>query len=656
MKMRKALAAFLAMICIVNCFGICTFGVSAEGTTAVYAETSATLKQGETGYAYINIENMQALATITVTVHFDPAKIRVTDAYNQVDCVMHDDVIGENYVQFTYLFNGEGSQDRTTLFFFYYDVLETAAVGTTYFDITISDACDIDLNELPIAGSRCSFRISERAEEKYCYIYADDYIYTSVQQEFTISYRVDSWDIASGVFAIHYDPELFECVGWSSGEMLENKLTDVNTALAGSVYVSFVGTEYSYTGNLGSVTFRTKKNVTQNADIQLTVTNFYDFDLNSIISNGHTANVEMQYDESYIEDAPKMSASAKFDAQTQQVTVQIHLDANSHLGAGDFVLKFDENVLNYYSLKKEFQPTFFLTNTQKVDQGELKFSIISTTDIITQEVVLTVIFDVIPQCQELNLTFELSGSNLANAMTESIMLNFVDTNLTIPMKQHSYTSVVTKPTCTEKGYTTHTCACGHSYVDSYVDATGHKDSNKDHSCDNGCGVYQGTHADGNDEDHLCDYGCGATLSDHSYSSEVTKPTCTDRGYTTHTCDCGHSYVDSYVDATGHKDSNKDHTCDTCGKENITDHDYVNGSCSYCGATDPTICIKGDLDLDGDVDAQDLTMLARHVAGIEQVASQALGNADVNNDGDIDANDLTMHARYIAGIITDWEQE
>ena len=63
-----------------------------------------------------------------------------------------------------------------------------------------------------------------------------------------------------------------------------------------------------------------------------------------------------------------------------------------------------------------------------------------------------------------------------------------------------------------------------------------------------------------------------------------------------------------------------------------------------------------MDLDGDVDAQDLTMLARHVAGIEQVASQALGNADVNNDGDIDANDLTMHARYIAGIITDWEQE
>ena len=39
--------------------------------------------------------------------------------------------------------------------------------------------------------------------------------------------------------------------------------------------------------------------------------------------------------------------------------------------------------------------------------------------------------------------------------------------------EHSYDAVVTAPTCTAKGYTTHTCACGDSYVDTYVDALGH---------------------------------------------------------------------------------------------------------------------------------------------------------------------------------------
>ena len=39
--------------------------------------------------------------------------------------------------------------------------------------------------------------------------------------------------------------------------------------------------------------------------------------------------------------------------------------------------------------------------------------------------------------------------------------------------EHSYTAVVTPPTCTEKGYTTYTCACGDSYKKDFVSALGH---------------------------------------------------------------------------------------------------------------------------------------------------------------------------------------
>ncbi|MBQ2989196.1 MAG: chitobiase/beta-hexosaminidase C-terminal domain-containing protein [Clostridia bacterium] len=41
------------------------------------------------------------------------------------------------------------------------------------------------------------------------------------------------------------------------------------------------------------------------------------------------------------------------------------------------------------------------------------------------------------------------------------------------------------------------------------------------------------------------------MSDHSYESVVTDPTCTDKGYTTHTCDCGDSYVSDETAALGH---------------------------------------------------------------------------------------------------------
>ncbi len=50
-------------------------------------------------------------------------------------------------------------------------------------------------------------------------------------------------------------------------------------------------------------------------------------------------------------------------------------------------------------------------------------------------------------------------------------------NIPQPPHEHSYTAVVTAPTCTAQGYTTHTCACGESYKDTYTDALGHNYKN-----------------------------------------------------------------------------------------------------------------------------------------------------------------------------------
>ena len=116
---------------------------------------------------------------------------------------------------------------------------------------------------------------------------------------------------------------------------------------------------------------------------------------------------------------------------------------------------------------------------------------------------------------------------------------------------HSYKAVVTAPTCTEKGYTTHTCACGDSYVDTYVDALGH-------AWDNGKVTKEPTETETGVKTFTCTR-CGETKTEtipkltheHSYDAVVTAPTCTEKGYTTHTCACGDSYVDTYTDALGH---------------------------------------------------------------------------------------------------------
>ncbi|MCD7767349.1 MAG: dockerin type I repeat-containing protein, partial [Oscillospiraceae bacterium] len=63
-------------------------------------------------------------------------------------------------------------------------------------------------------------------------------------------------------------------------------------------------------------------------------------------------------------------------------------------------------------------------------------------------------------------------------------------------------------------------------------------------------------------------------------------------------------------------------------------------------------IPGDLNGDGEVDASDLTVLARHVGKVETMEDEtALANADVTGDGNVDASDLTRLAQYVGKIIS-----
>ena len=145
-----------------------------------------------------------------------------------------------------------------------------------------------------------------------------------------------------------------------------------------------------------------------------------------------------------------------------------------------------------------------------------------------------------------NVTVESRNTKYANYSSSSYA-----SFRCVEAHEHSYTAVVTPPTCTEKGYTTHTCACGDSYVDTYVDALGH-------AWDNGKVTKEPTETETGVKTFTCTR-CSETKTEvipplshkHSYDAVVTAPTCTEKGYTTHTCACGDSYVDTYVDALGH---------------------------------------------------------------------------------------------------------
>ncbi len=138
---------------------------------------------------------------------------------------------------------------------------------------------------------------------------------------------------------------------------------------------------------------------------------------------------------------------------------------------------------------------------------------------------------------------------------------------TIPVIEHTYTSVVTAPTCKDKGYTTYTCACGDTYTadETPIKPDAHKKvigkTLKPADCTT-AGVAKMVC-------ELCGEAMGyeAIPAGHSYDDGVvtTAPTCTEAGVKTFTCSVCNGTTTEEIAALGHTATDVILTAATCGK-------------------------------------------------------------------------------------------
>ena len=131
---------------------------------------------------------------------------------------------------------------------------------------------------------------------------------------------------------------------------------------------------------------------------------------------------------------------------------------------------------------------------------------------------------------------------------------------------HSYTAVVTEPTCTHGGYTTYTCSCGDTYRDDFVDALAHDWEDADCDSPKTCKRCRATEGD----------ALGHTWENADCDTPRTCSVCGEtegvaQGHTWEAADC---------------DTPK--TCSVCGETegDALGHDYSDGSCTRCGEEDP----------------------------------------------------------------------
>jgi len=181
---------------------------------------------------------------------------------------------------------------------------------------------------------------------------------------------------------------------------------------------------------------------------------------------------------------------------------------------------------------------------------------------------------VAPTCTKTGLTEEITCIDCGTV---------VQSQTSVPAKGHTKQLVpAVLATCTQTGLTEgYKCSvCGEILVaQTETTPLGHSEYIKDAKAATCV-------EEGYTGDKVCSR-CGTLLEKgttvgknaHKYNSVIVAPTCTEKGYTSYTCEvCNASYIDSYVNPTGHTEKIINSKASTCFEKGYTG-DKV---CSVCG--------------------------------------------------------------------------
>lgn len=361
---------------------------------------------------------------------------------------------------------GSDNEYYNGIMFYINFAVNESAVGNTQIDISFSqaDTFDTDFNDVYLNCEPISLNISNSSYSQYAKINAcanDVVAGDDLQLKLNIA---EINNVTTADIVIGYNAENFEFK-----EVSANGVTVQSSNSNGNLSLNI--SEISETvNNTDFVTVIFKCN-------DKAMSGKYDFTLSSddegIICKGCSINVSpsatSEIAEIYAEDF-----TAK---QNDEITIPVYIENNHGIMGYRLDFEYDAEILQPISVTCGSD---FITGSQFNDsiglkEGEFKVLWNNISELYADGVLLNLKFKVLTS-EKVDATIKMTYSqpDTFNEQYEDVVFDCKNINLTLNAHEHSYTAVVTPPTCTEEGYTTYTCTCGDSFVGDYVPATGHK--------------------------------------------------------------------------------------------------------------------------------------------------------------------------------------
>lgn len=468
--MKKAISLFLSLVMVLTITAGIDLSVYAQTNPTIYSEMDLDkVDSGSTIRVPVSIKNNTGILGWKLMFDYD-ADVLTPISVDYGDVIsggIQDNIEGDMIPgSINVYWAGSDNEDYNGIMFYINFEVNQSAVGNTKIDITYSpeDTFDTDFNDVHLDCQPINLSIANNAYSQYAKINASAEDVTAgddLQLKLNIS-EINS--VTKTNVIVEYNANNFEFKSVSSANGITVKNTDNNGKL--TLDISGITSTANDT-DFVTVTFKCKDKA---------MSGNYDFAVSSadkgIICKGCSVKVKpsatSEIAEIYADDV-----TAKYN---DEITIPIYIDNNHGIMGYRLDFTYDTNLLQPLSTicGTDFANGGQFNDSIGVKDGEFKVLWNNVDEKFANGILLNLKFKVLTDEKiDTAITMTYSQPDTFNEKYEDVVFNCKSINVSLNNHQHSYTAVVTDPTCTEKGYTTYTCSCGDTYIDDETAALGH---------------------------------------------------------------------------------------------------------------------------------------------------------------------------------------
>lgn len=418
--------------------------VKAESTEPSISLNESTVTAGSYFYSYLSAKDFQNISALKLTIRYDADAFEYNSkyAYSLLDGSLTDinaSTPGEIHIS---IMNSDGITGTGNLFRLQFQAKSSTSAGNYSLKISVDEACDTELNSISIGKSNGTVTVKEVAQTVQTISFSGSCSPSKAAYEDSVIYTISNWsgsDLAGGTFTVQYDADKLTFDEVTKGKLLDkaNALYDVNDNGKGTLRITFMADQNiyaSYGPDLLNIHFTVKENSNATTTITMTPSNLTKTSLESLKAASFETSLQLEEKKEEEPVTDEMSLVLSEEVSDGVFTIDTILHSEKGMAAGDFIIQYDKNAVKCKNVTKDDSVSdtgSYLVTKEKIDDGEVAFSLVNTKGLTGEYTLLHLEFELIDPNAESTI-ISINGQDIVGVDGDAIRVKFNSATVEVP--------------------------------------------------------------------------------------------------------------------------------------------------------------------------------------------------------------------------------